>query len=218
MMRRNQARSEQLKHYEGCRHYSLDYTGFPANKTAEMVVRTEYDAPSQKQFHVLREQGARLLLNRVLKELLVNEKEAAEEQHRNSTALSPENYEFRLAGTANIGGRQQYVLEVTPRTHNKYLYQGKVWVDATDFAVTRISAQPAKNPSIWISNTQIEHEYSKIGEFWLPLRNVSITKVRLGGTATLKIIYSNYILGYSKLNAGDLCAEISHKTEVSEKQ
>jgi hypothetical protein len=219
LIRNNQSRATRLHHYEGCRQYQLDYAGFPANKTAEMVVDMQYTAPADKQFRVVREEGARLLLNKVLKELLVTEKESMEAQHRSATALTPENYQFRLAGTDTFNGRPQYVLEVTPRVRTKFLYEGRVWIDAADYAVTRISAEPAKNPSIWISHTEIEHEYTKIGEFWLPARNVSITKVRLGGTATLNIRYLNYVLGDQKAApAADVCSNLPHEVRVSEKQ
>jgi hypothetical protein len=75
---------------------------------------------------------------------------------------------------------------------NKYLYRGKIWVDATDFAVARIDAEPAKNPSIWISSTAINHEYTKTDGFWLPAQNRSETKVRVGGKAVLTIDYGKY--------------------------
>ena len=173
LMAKNQQRSALLGHWEGCRHYSLDYTGFPSGRSAEMVVEVKFDAPSKKQFRIVSEDGSRLLLNLVLKELLVNEKEALGEENRIKTALTPDNYEFRLAGSDESSGRPQYVLEVTPLSTNKFLYRGKIWVDATDFAVTRILAEPAKNPSVWISHTAIEHRYSKIGNFWLPASNIS---------------------------------------------
>jgi hypothetical protein len=46
-----------------------------------------------------------------------------------------------------MGG--QYVLRVSPKSRSKYVYRGKVWVDGTDFAVRRIEAEPAQNPSFW---------------------------------------------------------------------
>ena len=213
---RNQMRAALLEHWEGCRHYSLHYTGFPSDRSAEMVVEVKFDAPSKKQFRIVREDGSRLLLNRVLKELLVNEKEALGEENRSKTALTPENYEFRLAGNDEISGRPQYVLGVTPRSRNKFLYQGKIWVDAEDFAVTRISAEPAKNPSVWISHTAIEHHYSKIGNFWLPASNTSVTRIRLGGTAKLSIDYLNYRIGTSTTTpATDVCSSAPGEVQVS---
>jgi hypothetical protein len=65
-------------------------------------------------------------------------------------------------------------------------------VDAHDFAVTRIEAEPARNPSFWIKKTDIRHVYEKIGEFWLPEQNYTVTTVRLGGKAILTIDYQDY--------------------------
>ena len=69
---------------------------------------------------------------------------------------------------------------------------GRIWVDATDFAVMRIEAEPAKNPSFWTKETQIEQIYSKVGDFWLPRSNRSTTTVRLGGHASFTIDYGEY--------------------------
>jgi hypothetical protein len=61
-----------------------------------------------------------------------------------------------------------------------------------DFAVCRIEAEPAKKPSIWIKRTDIRHAYLKVGDFWLPKENTSVSIIRLGGRATLTIEYQNY--------------------------
>jgi hypothetical protein len=74
-------------------------------------------------------------------------------------------------------------------------------VDAEDFAVTKVDAEPAQNPSFWIKNAEIHHSYSKVGEFWLPGSTKSETKVRLGGVATLTIEYSGYQVGSSDASA-----------------
>ncbi len=219
LMRQNQDRASLLRHYESCRHYLLDYSGLPSDKSAELVVDMQYTAPSEKQFRIVSENGTRLLVNRVLKELLENEKEALGEQNQGRTSLTPDNYEFRLAGTDSIHGRPQYVMEVIPRSKNKYLYRGRIWIDAADFAVSRISAEPAKNPSFWISHTEIEHEYTKIGDFWLPAHNVSVSKIRFGGTAKLKIDYLNYRIGAQKQTPSpDVCSGLEHQMQLSEKQ
>ena len=219
LVRNNQDRARLLQHYQGCRHYLLDYRGFPAHERAEMVVGMRYDAPADKQFRILHEGGARLLLNRVLKQLLENEKEAAGEQNQHKTALTPENYDFQLVGSDRLDGRTQYVLEVSPRSSNKFLYRGKIWVDAEDYAVSRIEAEPAKNPSFWISHTDIEHQYTKIGDFWLPARNVSVSKIRFGGTAKLNIEYSDYRVGNGEKALGDdVCGDLTHEARVSKNQ
>jgi hypothetical protein len=67
-----------------------------------------------------------------------------------------------------------------------------VWIDAQDFAVTRVQAHPAESPSFWIKTTEIQHSYQKVGEFWLPRVNLSESKVRFGGKADLTIDYGTY--------------------------
>lgn len=86
------------------------------------------------------------------------------------------------------------MLQVSPRSKSKYVYRGKVWVDRTDFAVTRIEVEPAQNPSFWTKKSEIHHEYRKVQGFWLPARNESISYIRLGGRATLTIEYKDYRL------------------------
>src|SRR5208282_4626522 len=94
----------------------------------------------------------------------------------------------------------QYVIAVYPKARSKYVYRGKVWVDGTDFAVTRIDAEPAQNPSFWTKKNEVHHEYMKVQDFWFPRHNESISYIRLGGRATLTIDYDNYRVGPSRLS------------------
>src|SRR5258708_359992 len=71
-------------------------------------------------------------------------------------------------------------------------YHGRIWVDAEDFAVVRLEAQPAKSPSFWTKNSEVVQVYMKVSDFWLPARNHSIAAIRLGGRAELTIQYNNY--------------------------
>jgi hypothetical protein len=65
-------------------------------------------------------------------------------------------------------------------------------VDARDFAVVRLQAEPAKNPSFWTKKADIEQVYKNVGDFWLPVHNHSVTAIRLGGRADLTIDYKDY--------------------------
>jgi hypothetical protein len=190
MLRHNQARAEGLKHYQSVRHYEVEYKGYSARVGAKLVVEANYDAGSGKTFHIVSQSGNSLLIDKVLKRLLESEKDA--DKDKSSTALTPANYKFRLSGIEIVAGRPAYMLEVEPLIDNKYLYRGKIWVDAADFAVAKIAAAPAKNPSFWISSTAISHEYIKTDGFWLPAQNRSETRVRVGGTAVLTIDYGTY--------------------------
>jgi hypothetical protein len=157
-----------------------------------MVVKVRFNAPDSKQFTILSTSGSKFVLDHVFKKLLEGEQEALRGANRHETALTRDNYRFELAGyeTAPEGGR--YVLSLFPKTKNKFLYRGKIWVDAKDFAVARIEGEPGKNPSIWITKTDIQHKYEKIDNFWLPLENYTQTSIRLGGHSTLSIEYQDY--------------------------
>jgi hypothetical protein len=189
LVARNTERTEQLSYYVSRRRYHLEYHGFPSTMEATLEAEITYDAPA-KTYRVLSESGSRTLINHVLLRLLASEQQAAGEQRE--SALTPENYRFTLVGVAVENGHKLYILQVNPSTSRKFLYRGKIWVDSDDYAVVRIEAQPAENPSFWIRDTQISHIYAKQGNYWLPKQNVSVTKVRMGGTATLTIDYENY--------------------------
>jgi hypothetical protein len=190
MQRHNETQSAGLQHYQAVRHYSVEYQSIYKHIAAAMEVEVKYDKGSGKSFRILSQSGSKLLCEKVLKRAVDSEREAS--QDKGSTALTPANYRFELAGSESLGGRQAYILHVEPITASKFLYRGKVWVDATDFAVVKIEAEPAKNPSFWISRTLIRSSNAKTGEFWLAQQSRSQTKVRIGGTAVLTIDYGSY--------------------------
>src|SRR5215469_12400047 len=185
-------RERSLRELDGSRLYHLQYHGLASNKDAEMRVRMSFRAPATKRFTIVSQSGSSLMIDHVLKKLLENEQEAMAPENRRLTALTPDNYEFSFVGYEPDPDGGLYVLNVTPRNRNKFLYKGRIWVSARDFAVTRIEAVPAKNPSFWIKRTQIFHRYVKIGDFWLPAENRTESQIRLGGQALLTIEYANY--------------------------
>lgn len=192
LVRKNQERAQALLHSEATRVYRLVYHGFPGDREAEMTVKATYDSPSTKDFTIISQSGSKLIQDRVFKRLLESEKEAAQPAISARSQLNRENYDFELEGyePSQTGG--QYLLRVTPKSKSKYVYSGKVWVDGTDFAVTRIEGEPAQNPSFWTKKNEIHHEYKKVEAFWLPVRNESVSYIRLGGRATLTIDYKEY--------------------------
>lgn len=189
---RNAQRAAALEQFEGKRVYRMQYHGFPGDKEAEMVVRVNFQAPDSKQFTIISEAGSKFVIDHVLRKLLDGEQDAIKGSNRQAMALTRENYDFKLAGYEPSPGGGQYVLKLLPKTKNKYLYSGTIWVDAKDFAVVRIEGEPCKNPSIWIKKTDIAHRYMKVGSFWLPAENRTESSTRLGGKATLSIEYQDY--------------------------
>lgn len=192
LVQRNLTRAQGLAAYRGTRTYHLEYQGFPASRSAIMVVDVRYESPGTKEFTIRSETGSKLLIDRVFKKLLQSEKEALTDENARHTALNRDNYKFAQVGYESTPTGALYVLSVEPRTKNKFLYRGRIWVDAEDFAVVRLQGEPVKNPSFWTKDTKIEETYVKVGDFWFPASNRSISSIRLGGCAYLTIDYKDY--------------------------
>src|SRR5690348_9220555 len=140
LSRMNSLRTEALRSYSSVREYHLVLNGI-VHKSAEMVAKMTYHWPDQKEFTIISENGSAIMRSRVLKEILKAEKESMKDENRRQTALNTENYEFSLAGAEGSPVPTGYILNVTPRVKNKFLFKGKLWVDAKDFAVTRIECE-----------------------------------------------------------------------------
>jgi hypothetical protein len=191
MVERNEQRAQALESYRGTRIYNLEYRGL-ASKSATLVVTMTYRRPDEKKFCIVSESGSEVLQGRVLKRLLEVEVEAMQDEQRRQTAMNPKNYEFRLVTDEPTVNRGVYILEVTPRIQNKFLFRGRIWVDGQDFAVARMEGEPAKNPSWWTKRNGIRVTYEKIGDFWLPTRNEINTQMRIVGSSSLTIVYRDY--------------------------
>ena len=129
-----------MRGYHSNRLYNVDYHGFLGSHQAHLQVEASYTAPDKKDFTIISQSGSKLLINRVLLKLLESEKEAV--QNRQNTELSPRNYEFGLLGTDREPTGDVYILSVKPRVNSKFLYIGKIWVDAHDFAVVHMEGEP----------------------------------------------------------------------------
>ena len=187
----NEQRAKSLETYSSIRSYHLDCHCL-SHKKADMVVRADYKAPDKKAFTIVSESGSGTVRSRVFKKLLEAEQESMREENQQRSNITPGNYTFQLTDYRKIDGNEFYVLEALPLTKNKFLFRGRIWVNAKDFAITQVEGEPALNPSWWTLKTDFKRTYQKIGNFWLPESNESETKVRIFGTAVLTINYGEY--------------------------
>jgi len=190
--RKDAQRAAALEQFEGKRIYRMQYHGFPSDRDAEMVVKVRFRAPNSKEFTVLSQTGSKFVIDHIFKKLLESEQEALKTDNGHDMALTRQNYDFELVGYDSSSDGPQYVIKLLPKTKNKFLCRGKIWVDAKDFAVVRIEGEPGKSPSMWIKKTGIAHRYVKVDDFWLPAENHTESSIRLGGKAILSIEYRDY--------------------------
>ncbi len=176
--------------YRGMRQYVLE--NGQLHKHAEMRVRVQCDAEGTKHFEVIDEQGWKAAQKHVLHKMLDSEAEASTPQVHMKTRMSPENYQFRMVSKAPLDGRMTYAVDITPKRREERLFEGRIWIDAEDYALVRAEGKPAKNPSFWTRSVHFVHTYRKSGSFWFPASTDSVTDVRIFGSTNLNIHYFDY--------------------------
>src|SRR5260221_328529 len=117
--------------------------------------------PAGSRFEIVSESGTGWIRSHVFRRLMQAEIDGARQDAHKDTRITPENYSFQLMGTEMKDGRLCYILQAIPKTKNKYLFRGRIWVDADDAAVARIEGSPAQNPSFWTSKVEFVHQYKK---------------------------------------------------------
>ena len=141
MVQADNDRLAALAGYTGVRRYRFENK--KSNKRAELTTRVVCDNTGAKTFEVISESGSGFVRNHIIHKMMDAEQEASQKAERQETRIIPNNYDFRLIGTEILDGRTSYVLEVNPKTRNKFLIRGRIWVDAEDFAIARVEGQPA---------------------------------------------------------------------------
>jgi hypothetical protein len=163
-----------LPRYRTMREYRL--TNADGSKQVEVLAKISYDRNGKKRIEVVEERGSEGLFRRAIHKVLDAEMKASREA-RKDIQISPDNYEFKLVGT---GGRS-YVLDLIPKRKSKFLIEGRIWVDAQDFAISRIKGRPAANISFWVGRPHITQSFQKVGDVWLLAHNESTTTAKVVG-------------------------------------
>jgi outer membrane lipoprotein-sorting protein len=184
------ARQSSVEGYYGMRRYILENEKY--HKRAEMLVQVQGDKDGTKHLEVVSEDGWKAAHKHVLHKMLESEMEVSRPEMRASARLIPENYDFTFVGTQLVAGRTAYVLEVRPKRNEHYLFEGRIWVDAEDYALARAEGKPAKKPSFWTKSIHFVQIYQKCGPVWFPLSTQSVTEARLVGITNVSIEYFEY--------------------------
>lgn len=180
------------------------YTAANGKHHAEMIVAVSCGSDGSEEFNVLSEEGSGWIRDHIFRRLLKEETEASRRETRDGTRIAPENYDFQIVGRETITTGPAYVLTVAPKTANKYLIEGKIWVDTRDFSIVRIEGRPARNPSFWVRRVNIVRTYQRVGPFWFADSTDTISQIRILGDSELTIENSNYILDPPKDSAVDV--------------
>jgi len=192
MLDRNRLRNEQLRRYSAVRTYVI--RNAEGKLAAEAVVEVEYRAPDRKTFNKTSEKGSGIVRHLVFDRLIQSESETSSGREHHDSAITSANYTFTLAGEEDLGPDHCFVVEATPKRREKYLFEGKIWIDTDDFAVVKIAGHPAKKPSFWINRADFVRQYQRIGGFWLPFRDETSVEVKIYGKKVFTIDHQQYVI------------------------
>ena len=144
---------------------------------AQLIASITYVPPNQKEYNIESSSGG--MGGKVLRDIVQKETESSKELQRKE--LSPENYDFQLAGDEVLDGRKCYVLTINPKREEKDLMRGKIWVDAVDYRIHRIEGNPVKSPSWWIRDLHILMSFTSVNGMWLHTSTYAVADVRFKG-------------------------------------
>jgi outer membrane lipoprotein-sorting protein len=192
MLQRNLLRNQQLQQYSAVRTYEI--RNLEGKVAAQAVVRVDYRAPDKKTFSKTSEKGSSIVRHLVFDRLIQSESETSSGREHHNSAITNSNYTFTLAGEEEVGPYHCFVLEAVPKRKDKYLFEGKIWIDAEDFAVVKIAGHPARKPSFWINRADFVRRYQRIDGFWLPYRDETFVDIKIYGRRVFTVDHQQYVI------------------------
>src|SRR5579864_9436926 len=133
LLAHNAIRAATLANYTAFRTYQVVD---PKGKVhAEEIGQMEYRAPNRKKFVVMSEKGSALVRHLALNALIASEIETAAGKQDHDSAISPTNCTLDLLGEQQVGRYRCFAVQAVPKRKDKYLFEGKVWIDVEDYAV-----------------------------------------------------------------------------------
>src|SRR6267154_2575346 len=192
MLARNHLRNEQLRRYSAVRTYEI--RNLEGKLAAQAVVRVDYEAPDKKTFNKTSEKGSGIVRHLVFDRLIQSEGETSAGREHHDSAITAANYTFVLAGMEEVGPYHCFILEATPKRKDKYLFEGKIWIETEDFAVAKIAGHPAKKPSFWVNRADFVRQYQRIDGFWFPFRDETSVEVKMYGRRVFTVDHQQYVV------------------------
>lgn len=171
-----------LREYQAHRRFFASNPRF--NKDSTLEVQTIFRWPYFLQSTVLRQDGSDFIREHVFDKIIETETDMITSDQAD---IIPKNYEFSFGGKEDCQGRPCWRLGIKPKRKDKFLLDGDIWVDASDYAVTRVHGFPSKHVSVWISRVEVDKRMSRVEGVWLTNKIESSSTIHLVGDVVLQI-------------------------------
>ncbi|HUY95036.1 MAG TPA: hypothetical protein VMU71_07040 [Terracidiphilus sp.] len=190
-------RDDSVLSYAVTEHYTVFRNGDDAHPAAEMSVKTTYTKDAGKNYQILSESGPALLRREVLERALENEKSLNEPANRGHVLITSANYGMTVEGSAQVDGRDCFLVNIVPRQNAAYLFRGRIWVDERNEDIVRLEGVATKSASMLIGPAQVVRRYAEADG--LPMAthaSVTVSSWLLGPTR-VEIEYTGYAITHA---------------------
>ena len=187
-------RIDRLAGYTVTEHYAVFRGKDETHPTAEMLVKTTYTKQAGKSYEIVSQSGSSLWRNEVLHTLLDNEKRMSQPGNVETALIDSANYEMKLDASPwdHLNGRDCLVLDITPRRNSEYLFKGRLWVNAQDFAIVQLKGTASKSAFFLASAAEVSRQYDELDALPMATHAQAVSGSALLGQTMVKIDYSNY--------------------------
>jgi hypothetical protein len=189
-------RIDHLAAYTVTEHYAVFRGSDERRPAAEMLVKTTYRRQAGKSYEIVSQSGSSFWRNEVLATLLDNEKHMSMPGNVETALINSANYEMTLDADPReqLNGRDCLVLDINPKRASQFLFKGKVWVDARNFAIVQLKGKASKSAFFLASAAEVTRQYDQVSGLPMATHARAASASSLLGQTVVKIDYTNYQL------------------------
>jgi hypothetical protein len=189
-------RIDHLAAYTVTEHYALFRGKDETHPAAEMLVKTTYRKQTGKAYEIVSQSGSGFWRNEVLATLLDNEKRMSRPGNVETALVNSTNYEMKpdASQREQLNGRDCLVLDINPRRTSQFLFKGKLWVDAQNYAIVQLKGTASKTAFFLASAAEVTRQYDEMSGLPMATHAEAISAGTLLGQTVVKIDYTNYQL------------------------
>jgi hypothetical protein len=144
-------------------------------------------------YEKLRFEGDGTVKKQIINRYLSAEAEAQQDPSF-AIALTPENYNFKYKGKADLDGRETYLFDVSPKRKRQGVFRGQLWIDTATYLRVEESGYLVKSPSVFVKKIAFVRKYQIRDGVSVPKQEQSFADTRLVGRAEMTIDFSNFAI------------------------
>jgi hypothetical protein len=187
-------RESGLAGYSSVETYIVHRRG-SSDVAARRVVAVEYVRGKGKTYKENSRDGSSMIQGRLLDKLISEQVLASKPGNRENALLTIDNYQMRLVCPETFGGRSCAKVMLTPRKSNKYVLNGFVLIDASNYHLVHVEGTLAERPSFWAGYPKVVRDYSDQKGFFLATQVTSTAGSLLLGETQVDITYTYSSIG-----------------------